>query len=228
MAFLNAHLSLMRFTPHRFKIFGCTVSDKDKINLLLKSGIRWNHCWESRAGCLSVLIHPYISPQKRQKFATDVPAVRMRPLLANWKAISGMPMEQETFLSALASDFNMHLPYLEYMVQVPHQGGKGNLATWNGMKQWNALQPVEICHINIWRSNQCMGLKKPFLSWQNPSGKCFDMFSHRCLSAKKLCVWLLILLFAAGILLQLQCVPTRWAKHHSKNERNCSFVLYWR
>jgi len=41
----------------------------------------------------------------------------MRPLLANWKAISGMPMEQETFLSALASDFNMFLPYLEYMVQ---------------------------------------------------------------------------------------------------------------
>lgn len=60
VAFLNAHLDLMRFTPHRIK---------------------------------------------------------MRPLLANWKAISGMPMEQETFLSALASDFNMVVPYLEYMVK---------------------------------------------------------------------------------------------------------------
>ncbi|CAJ1405435.1 unnamed protein product [Effrenium voratum] len=58
--FLNSHLEMMRFTPHRIK---------------------------------------------------------MRPLLANWKAISGMHLEQETFLSALASDFNMILPYLEYMVR---------------------------------------------------------------------------------------------------------------
>eukprot|EP00439_Symbiodinium_sp_Y106_P020972 s598_g2.t1 len=33
------------------------------------------------------------------------------------KAISGMHAEQETFLTALASDFNMEVPYLEYMVQ---------------------------------------------------------------------------------------------------------------
>lgn len=42
---------------------------------------------------------------------------KLRPLLANWKAISGMHAEQETFLTALASDFNMEVPYLEYMVQ---------------------------------------------------------------------------------------------------------------
>ena len=39
------------------------------------------------------------------------PAVVLR------KAISGMHAEQETFLTALASDFNMEVPYLEYMVQ---------------------------------------------------------------------------------------------------------------
>ncbi|CAK9011889.1 unnamed protein product [Durusdinium trenchii] len=70
ITFLNAHLELMRFTPHRIK---------------------------------------------------------MRPLLANWKAISGMPMEQETFLTALASDFNMILPYLEYMVQACPEAGTQTL-----------------------------------------------------------------------------------------------------
>lgn len=69
------------------------------------------------------------------------------------------------------------------------------------------------------------GIKKP--SWQNPWGK--SMFSHHCLSATKLGFWLLLLLFAAWILLQLQMDSNkRWATHYSKNERNCSFVLCWR
>lgn len=153
---------------------------------------------------------------------TEAPPTRMRPLLANWKAISGMPMEQETFLSALASDFNMFLPYLEYMVQVPHQGGKGNI---NDIKTaWNN-QMLCLRFEGIWRSHRCTGLKKP--SWQNPWGK--SMFSHHCLSATKLGFWLLLLLFAAWILLQLQRDSNkRWATHYSKNERNCSFVLCWR
>ena len=34
-----------------------------------------------------------------------------------------MHAEQETFLTALASDFNMEVPYLEYMVQAPEMLG---------------------------------------------------------------------------------------------------------
>ena len=103
-------------------------SVEDWMNLLLESEIRWNHhCWEQ-------VVHRFLCIQNRPKAdessPTEAPPTRMRPLLANWKAISGMPMEQETFLSALASDFNMFLPYLEYMVQVPHHGGKGNITTY--------------------------------------------------------------------------------------------------
>eukprot|EP00930_Biecheleria_cincta_P004891 TRINITY_DN10581_c2_g1_i1.p1 TRINITY_DN10581_c2_g1~~TRINITY_DN10581_c2_g1_i1.p1 ORF type:complete len:1545 (-),score=273.18 TRINITY_DN10581_c2_g1_i1:24-4658(-) len=42
---------------------------------------------------------------------------KVTPLLANWKVTDGMHAEQNTFLSALAADFNMVVPFLEFMVK---------------------------------------------------------------------------------------------------------------
>jgi len=42
---------------------------------------------------------------------------KVTPLLASWKIIDGMFLEQNAFLSALACDFNMTVPVLEFMVK---------------------------------------------------------------------------------------------------------------
>lgn len=56
----------------------------------------------------------------RQHFATTrfTPHLaKVTPLLANWKATDGMQLEQQTFLSALAADFNMVVPFVDFMVK---------------------------------------------------------------------------------------------------------------
>ncbi|CAE8626158.1 unnamed protein product, partial [Polarella glacialis] len=41
--------------------------------------------------------------------------IKVAALFSTWKSMDGMAVEQEVFLRALASDFNMTVPYLDYM-----------------------------------------------------------------------------------------------------------------
>ena len=179
----------MRFTPHRWKILGWQC--------WLDQFVDW--IWDQMESITvesRLFIGSYASrtdessPKTDESSPTEAPPTRMRPLLANWKAISGMPMEARD----LPLSISLRLQHVPPLFGVHGPGAPP-------------------------------GIKKP--SWQNPWGK--SMFSHHCLSATKLGFWLLLLLFAAWILLQLQMDSNkRWATHYSKNERNCSFVLCWR